>query len=163
MCHCPGFLAGSGFIRKADFILTHLPRWAVWYSFSVREAACLPSRWTERRACCPLCCSDSYRRLAWAVENLERHSLLWGQSFVLEFPGLCLSGVTSCTTTPVFRVCFLLGKSAVASHRALLLPEPSDTLPGALASGWGDALGQLCTPGSQQTAGSWKSLVTEKP
>ncbi|XP_043321268.1 prefoldin subunit 1 isoform X2 [Cervus elaphus] len=26
VCHCPGFLAGSGFIRKADFILTHLPR-----------------------------------------------------------------------------------------------------------------------------------------
>ena len=39
-----------------------------------------------------------------------RDSLLWGQSFVLEFPGLCLSGVTSCTTTPVFRVCFLLGE-----------------------------------------------------
>ena len=39
-----------------------------------------------------------------------RDSLLWGPSFVLEFPGLCLSGVTSCTTTPVFRVCFLLGE-----------------------------------------------------
>ncbi|XP_014384560.1 PREDICTED: prefoldin subunit 1 isoform X1 [Myotis brandtii] len=26
VCHCPGFLAGSSFIRKADLILTHLPR-----------------------------------------------------------------------------------------------------------------------------------------
>lgn len=147
VCHCPGFLAGSSFIRKADFILTHLPLWDVWYSFlgfkpiiSLNRAEGTQSilQWWW------------LLDLAGAMENLETQFALGPELC----PGISwpLSGVTLCTQMPVFRVYFLLGEECycLLQHSAFCTKQPPP------------AMCQVYTPGSQSTACSWKSLVTEK-
>lgn len=65
-----------------------------------------------------------------------RDSLLWGQSFVLVFPGLCLSGITSCTETPVLSPLPPGGRAQLPSTEHFCFLQPNNHFLPAQACWW---------------------------
>ena len=77
-----------------------------------------------------------------------RDRLLCGRSFVLEFPGLCLSGITSCTETPVLSSLPSGGRVQLPSteHFCFLHQITCPSLPHVCGRDEGSTLGRcVCT------------------
>lgn len=89
-----------------------------------------------------------------------RDCLLGGQSFVLEFPGLCLSGITSCTETPVLSPLPPGGRAQLPSiENFCFLHQITSSSPLRPVGGMRRALwAGVCVPGPQETIHYWKSL-----